>query len=150
MSGTTFAILTVIILVAGFFMCGLILQIRQMEAKHAWEARNPDIKLKRLRKEREIARLENGIEAEKMWAQLRPAKIEASAAGVLKQRDQRLLDWMLTRQALDQVNGGPRVGDTNPLATAMAAVSEEIENRKADGGDTRELEELMRRLQSNG
>ena len=34
--------------------------------------------------------------------------------------------------------------DGHPLATARAAVMEEIENRKADGEETRDLEELLK------
>ncbi len=118
--------------------------------KAAAEAKALAEKIARLRKEHQVLRLENNIEAEKLWSQLRPMKVEARAAGVLKQRDERMLDWMMTRQALDQVIGGPRTIDANPLATATAAIGEEIENRKADGGETSQLEELMRRLRGFG
>jgi hypothetical protein len=102
----------------------------------------------RLKQDLTIIRLENSIEAEKMWTRLGPLKIEAKGANILRNRDERLLGAVIARRSLDEVLGqgqAPRVIE-DPLSSAVAALTDEIENRKADGQPTADLDEALNKI----
>ena len=110
----------------------------------------PDRKarLKELLLERDELRAENDIEQEKFRGQLFGLKFEKKGARLMQQRDYNLLEALQARLALDQaVRTRPRQIEHDPLSAARAALSEEIENRKADGHETSGLEEALRRLE---
>lgn len=100
-----------------------------------------------LRKERDKARLENDIATIKEHAELRPLVLETKRNILQGKADKRLLDAVFTRRALDEVLGtSPQSAEADPLEAASARVVDEIENRKADGQETGDLDAVLRAL----
>jgi hypothetical protein len=98
-----------------------------------------------LRKEREAVRLRNDIAMVNEQAELRPLVLETKKAILQGKADKRLLDAVFARRALDEVlgMGAPSTREADPLDAAALRIAEEIENRKADGADTADLDRLL-------
>ncbi|QWG14281.1 hypothetical protein KMZ29_06245 [Bradyrhizobium sediminis] len=149
MDGVSFALLIGVVLVAAFLICGLLIDNQNLRNRRSWEERDRKLKIKRLREENEIIALE---QHKKFLEEIRPLKTEAKGASLLKIRDEQTVDALLARDALsktiEMLRGAPRLIDGNPLASSVSALVEEIENRRADGAETTELEEIVRQLRT--
>lgn len=149
MDGTSFAILICVVLTAAFLIFGLLIENQNLKNRRQWEERDRKLKIKRLREENEIIALE---QHKKFLEEIRPLKTEAKGASLLKIRDEQTVDALLARDALsktiDMLRGAPRLIDGNPLASSVNALVEEIENRRADGAETAELEGIVRQLRA--
>jgi hypothetical protein len=97
-----------------------------------------------LRTEREAVRLRSDIEHMKAQAELRPLVLETKKAILQGRADKRLLDAVFARRALDDVLGmGSQSRENDPIEAAAGKLLTEIENRKADGEATDDLEAAL-------
>jgi hypothetical protein len=140
-------------------LCGLVAfavscDAETREQREAREAAERKATIARLKDENQILGLKNAITAKQQLGELTPLKIEAKGVGLVQRRDERLLEIMAGRQAMmqlfEQIMLGrtPRTIDGDPIATAAAALADEIEQRKADGEETADLETALDLLRS--
>lgn len=146
---TIVIVILVIILLVAFvaLMGGAFLGETFERRKHERKARERNERIINLRKEREIVRLSNQVDDAREWAKLRDLRIQAAKARLQGKADEHRIDGVVTRRALDDLmNGGPQIDDAPPLVVAERHLVEEIENRKADGKDTGDLDVVLQRL----
>jgi hypothetical protein len=94
--------------------------------------------------------LSNRIDHEKDNAALRPLRFEAEKTRLRVQADERVVESILTQQAIDEARrrGAPRTAAVAPLQGAMQAIAEAIEQRQADGKETDDLDQALDALRT--
>jgi len=144
------------ILLIALIMCGagafvLWIGVEENKQRLAAAEKRQKNSIEWLRKERDAARLRNDIAWTEQQAELRPLILETKKAILQGKADKRVLDAVFARRALDDVLGmNTQQRDADPIEAAAAKILEEIENRRADGEDTGDLEELLRGLREKG
>jgi hypothetical protein len=94
--------------------------------------------------------LSNRIDREKDNAALRPLRFEAEKTQLRVQADERVVESILTQQAIDEARrrGAPRASPAAPLQGAMQVIAEAIEQRQADGKETDDLAQALDALRT--
>jgi hypothetical protein len=142
-----FLVVFLLLFAVGAFVLWMHYEEGNRRLAHAAERQKNSIE--GLRKERELARLRNDIAYIKEQSELRPLILETKKAILQGKADKRLLDAVFARRALDDVLGaGGATPEPDPLERARIKLLTEIENRKADGQDTADLEAALRALRS--
>jgi hypothetical protein len=94
--------------------------------------------------------LSNRINHEKDNVALRPLRFEAEKTRLRVQADERVVESILTQQAIDEARrrGAPRASPVAPHQGAMQVIAEAIEQRQADGKETDDLDQALDALRT--
>lgn len=99
----------------------------------------------------DIRRLQNQLAAEIDRASLRPLRIEAQKTRLRVEGNERVVEQILTQQAIEQARGGGtakrKTGDVAGLRVELAYL---IEQRKAEGAEYASLEAALEALPDEG
>lgn len=142
-----FGLFLIAVLIIGGGVLVLRLGIEENNRRLAAEEERQKNSIAWLRKEREAVRLRNDIAMIAEQAELRPLVLETKKAILQGKADKRLIDAVFARRALDDVLGASsQPAEPDPIEAAASKILEEIENRRADGKETADLEALLRGL----
>lgn len=96
----------------------------------------------------EMLRLQNNLISETDRGALRPLRLEAQRARLRVEADERVVESILTQQAIEEARGRKHGLGTKPsqTATLSAALGTLIEQYKADGRETAELDLALNAL----
>ncbi len=96
----------------------------------------------------EMLRLQNNLVAETDRATLRPLRLEAQRTRLRVEADERVVESILTQQAIEEAHGQKRgsAAKSSEAATLSAALGVLIEQYKADGKETAGLELALNAL----